>query len=294
MTSPRVSILIPAYHERFFAAALASALAQDHGDFEVVVCDDSPGSAIEEAVRQASDPRVRYRRNPRRLGFEGNFTECFHQARGELVKFLNDDDLLRPQCLTALAAALDYDPRVALATSRRRVIDAAGAAVSGHLASTPIAHVSCLVPGRELGNFSLVNSMNFIGEPTTAMFRKRDLAPEGGIFTWEGRSYHCLADLALWLRLLARGDAFYQAAVLSDYRVHAGQEQETEAMGVACIVERAELADQARRHGFLADAALHRAALGRVRALAQQWLAAHPAAAEGRARIERLVAEAPA
>ncbi|MEO5692064.1 MAG: glycosyltransferase family 2 protein [Usitatibacter sp.] len=273
MSTPRVSVLIPAYNERFFGAAFASARAQVFPDLEIVVCDDSPGDAIEATVRGANDARVRYQRNAQRLGFHGNFTECFHQARGELIKFLNDDDLLAPQCVTGLVAAFDFDPRVTLATSRRRPIDGNGAIVQGHLASQPLAHVSCLIPGAELANFVLVNSMNLIGEPTTAMFRKRDVALEGTLFSWGGREYHCLADLSLWVRLLARGHCFYQAVTLSDYRIHEGQEQASEAMDVACIVERFELAHQARTVGFLREAPHFRAAISMPMRMAEQALA---------------------
>src|SRR5204863_3383360 len=48
---PLVSILIPAYSARFFAACLDSALAQTYANVEIVVCDDSPDSAIEAIVR---------------------------------------------------------------------------------------------------------------------------------------------------------------------------------------------------------------------------------------------------
>ena len=74
----------------------------------------------------ANDARVRYVRNDPARGFEGNFTFALGEARGELVKFLNDDDRLRADCVARLSAAFD-DPRIRLATSRRLVIDAAGA-----------------------------------------------------------------------------------------------------------------------------------------------------------------------
>ena len=273
MSGPRVSVLIPAYNERFFPAALASAVAQTLADLEIVVCDDSPGQAIEAAVRDTADARVRYVRNPSRLGFGGNFTECLRQARGELIKFLNDDDVLAPQCVAGLVAAFDFDPRVTLATSRRRPIDERGAIVQGHLASAPLAHVSCLIPGIELGNFVLINSLNLIGEPTTAMFRKRDVDwAADGIFSWGGVDYHCLADLSLWIRLLARGHCFYQAVVLSDYRVHAGQQQASDVMDVACIAERFTLARTARGAGFLAAAEHYRAAITMPLRMAEQAL----------------------
>jgi len=270
--TPHVSILIPAYNEAFFPEAFASARAQAYDPFEIVVCDDSPGEAIGKAIAAAPDARVRYVHNPQRLGFEGNFTECLRQARGELVKFLNDDDRLLPACLATLAAALDANPRVTLATSRRQVIDALGGARPDLPATSPVSYVSCVTPGVELGDLALINALNLIGEPSTVMFRRKDVeCEEGGLFTWRGKSYHCLADLSLWLRLLARGDAYYCASVLSQYRVHPGQEQRTPAMGVECILERLDLANTAHDTGFLREPRMQRVALTRIEALATAW-----------------------
>lgn len=286
-----VSILIPAYNERFFAQAFASALAQRHADFEVVVCDDSPGTAIERIVRDAASARVRYRRNPERLGFAGNFQQCFTEARADLVKFLNDDDRLRPDCLATLAGIFSVNPHVTLATSRRCVIDAAGR-VCPDLASTqPVSAVSALMLGRELGDFVLVNALNLIGEPTTAMFRRSQLALEDGrLFRWGGTDYHCLADLSMWLRLLSRGFAYYHAGVLSEYRMHEGQEQDQRDMRVTCLEERLWIVRQGRRAGFLSTPELWRQALQSLEARAAVWQTdrEEPAVA---ARVQRFVRE---
>ncbi len=287
--APRVSILIPAYHERFFGDAFESAIAQEHGSFEVVVCDDSPGRAIENHVEAVRDERVRYVRNPSRRGFEGNFTECLRQAKGDLVKFLNDDDRLRPHCIAKLAGAFERDPKVRLATSRRQVIDENGNPRADLPATTPVSHASCTIEGVELGDLALVNGLNLIGEPSTVMFRRADVALEGaGVFTWGGRPYRCLADLSLWLRLLAKGAAFWFASPLSEYRVHADQEQRQGA--IDCITERLDLAEQARGAGFLAAPAQYRAALERVDALAKIWSARPGVSEEDRATLAELSA----
>jgi glycosyltransferase involved in cell wall biosynthesis len=270
-----VSVAIPAYSERYFPEAFASALAQEYAPLEVVVCDDSAGGAIEAAVRAAGDSRVRYLRNPRRLGFAGNFTRCFRESRGDLVKFLNDDDRLLPGCVESLASVLDANPSVKLATSRRRVIGEDGGPLADIQATVPVALVSALVFGRELADLALVNGVNVIGEPTTAMFRKSQLAVEGdSIFRWGGRDYHCLADLGLWLRLLGSGLAYYCATVLSEFRMHPGQEQERPGARFECMVERLWIAQEARRAGFLASAGAWRAALDAVKARADLWRAA--------------------
>jgi glycosyltransferase involved in cell wall biosynthesis len=289
--SPRVSILIPAYNEAYFREALASARAQQHDSFEIVVCDDSPGTAIEAWVAEGRDPRVRYIRNRERLGFEGNFTECLRQARAPLAKFLNDDDRLRPECIAHLAAALDADPRITLATSRRDVIDERGAPRAGLPATSPVSYVSCVTTGIELGDLTFINGLNLIGEPSTAMFRARDLMMEaGGIFTWKGKPYHCLADLSLWLRLLAKGNAYYCASALSEYRVHAGQEQRSPRMGIKCVTERLDLAEAGREEGFLRADAAYRNALVRVELLAAAWREHLPADAPQRATLDALSA----
>ena len=291
MSVPRVSILIPAYHERFFAEAFESARAQAFDSFEIVVGDDSPGSAIEESTAAARDSRVVYLRNTPRLGFEGNFTACLRQARGDLGKFLNDDDRLRRDCIGELAAAFEARRGLKLATSRRQVIDESGAPRSDLPATSPVSLASCVIEGRELGDLALVNSLNLIGEPTTVMFRRADVASEeGGVFHWGGKSYRCLADLALWLRLLASGDAYYCARALSEYRVHAGQEQRGPDMGIDCITERFDLVEEARRAGFLRDARQYRLALSRVDALAAAWRTRAATSAEHRQQLAELSA----
>jgi glycosyltransferase involved in cell wall biosynthesis len=260
------SVLIPAYNERHFAAAFESARSQTYAPLEIVVCDDSPGSAIEETVKGAADARVRYERNPRRLGFGGNFSRCYELSRGEYVKFLNDDDLLRPACVEVLAGALAADPGTKLAASRRLMIDESGAVLADVAATSPLAAVSAIFSGRELGDYAISRMVNFIGEPTTALFRRGDLAlEEGAVFRWKGREYHCLADLSLWVRLMGQGLVYYHAAPLSAMRRHAGQEQEKPEVRVMCLVERLWLVESSRALGFLGAPSLHQLALENLR-----------------------------
>lgn len=253
MQPPLVSILIPAYRPRFFAQALASARAQRHPALEIVVGDDSPGTQIADAVRAAADPRIRYERHSPALGFAGNFTRVFALAKGEFVKFLNDDDVLAPECVPRLLAPMRENPGVVLATSERRVIDAAGRPLPGDAATAPLAPADREMDGRALGCFLLRASLNRIGEPSTVLFRKSAVAVEGGsIFRWGRNEYECLADFSLWLRLLQAGSAYWVAAPLSAYRLHEDQQQRSPATAVKCVTERWLLVEDGARAGFLA------------------------------------------
>jgi hypothetical protein len=86
------------------------------------------------------------------------------------------------------------------------------------------------------------------------MFRKADVELNGDtLFRIYERDYVCLADMCLWLRLLARGDAIYLAQPLSYFRIHAGQLQGSPDGDARCMVERLYLPMDARRLGFLSD-----------------------------------------
>jgi Glycosyl transferase family 2 len=224
---PLVSILIPAYNARFFTASLDSALAQTYGNIEIVVCDDSPGREIEEiACGRAGSIPIRYQRNETRLGPRRNFTRCFERARGEFVKFLCDDDLLAPECVGSLLDAFRHAPDVALATSRRRRIDASGGELGDQPATVPIVSEDSLIAGRTLSNAMIVAGLNIIGEPSTALFRKSDLldqAPE--YFRFDGEPGHGIIDMVTWAALLLKGDAVYRISPLSAFRIHSGQRQ---------------------------------------------------------------------
>jgi glycosyltransferase involved in cell wall biosynthesis len=262
-STPIVSILIPAYNAAFFGAALKSAVSQLFARIEIVVCDDSEGSEIEEIVRAAGDSRVRYVRNSRRLGFHGNFARCFELARGRYIKFLNDDDLLHPSCIASMVQAFETcAPQISLVTSRRLIINQKSEVMKDIPATVPLASRDTRYAGLKLGNHVLEHSSNQIGEPTTVMFRKPDISLNGDtLFRIDERSYTCLADLCLWLRLLARGDAIYLAQPLSYFRRHANQLQNSPEVEARCMVERLYLPADARSLGFLSDEAAFRGAI---------------------------------
>jgi hypothetical protein len=189
-----------------------------------------------------------------------------------MVKFLNDDDRLRPGCVAApmpFFAPIRWCawPRASASRSTR------GRRASD-LAATMLITVSAIMSGRELGDFVLAHSINLIGEPTTAMFRRADLVLEdGGIFRWGGRDYHCLADMSMWLRLMEGALAYYAVVPFSEFRIHAGQEQNREEVRTRCLVERLWIVRQARARGFLSSPVAHRMALANLRARVMPCLA---------------------
>lgn len=221
---PLVSVVITAWNEEFFPAALKSALDQTYRRLEVIVGDDSPGEAIERCCRESHDPRILYTRNSPRLGGWRNRLACFERAGGEFIKFLNDDDLLDPGCLERMVPCLQAHPEVTLVTSHRRIVDRHGA-VLPEIRDTrrPVAADS-LIEGLSLAGVMLGTRANFTGEPSTVLFRRADLAEtRPHILSFAGRPCLPNGDVTMWTNLLSKGDAIYLASTLSSFRVHDGQ-----------------------------------------------------------------------
>lgn len=265
MSQPLVSILIPTYNgERFLRPALRSAVEQTYRDIEIVIADDASTDRTAEIVAEAAavDPRVRVIRHETNVGGFENPRRLLDAARGEYVKFLLHDDVLANDCVKELVRGMESSPEVSLAFSRRTLIDEKGQRIAGHEFAQLLDRPGT-IDGRELGNAMLEGCTNVVGELTTVLFRRGDVEISD-LWQVDGRRLDVLGDLALWLRLLARGPAFYTPRTLSRFRVHGTQNSRDPRLIARGVRDWPRLIDWGRRNGLLADAAQHRRALARA------------------------------
>jgi glycosyltransferase involved in cell wall biosynthesis len=107
---PRVTVVIPTYNRaRTVGDAVASVLAQRFDDLEVVVVDDGSTDGTAGVLARVRDARLRYVAG-RHAGVSAARNLGVKHARGELVAFLDSDDLWRPDKLTHEVAFLDRHP----------------------------------------------------------------------------------------------------------------------------------------------------------------------------------------
>jgi glycosyltransferase involved in cell wall biosynthesis len=136
--APRVSIGLPVRNAGAeMEPALASLLAQDFSDFELIVSDngstdDTPALCQAFAAR---DRRMRVERQPTDVGLNRNFEHVLALARGELFMWAAHDDRHDPTFLGRCVAALDRSPGAVLAMTHVTVVHARTGAAWIHPAS---------------------------------------------------------------------------------------------------------------------------------------------------------------
>ena len=176
--------------ERFLRESLDSLFAQDYDSFEVVFVDD--GSEDGTAQIAQSFP-VRYMRQQNR-GLPAARNAGLQLARGSLIAFLDDDDLLPPTKLRVQAHYLRDHPEAGCVLGRQTWIVEEGIAAP-ELPRDPIFG--------EVGGVQLVS----------AMIRRHVLEQLGGF----DPSYRYAEDRDLFIRMRELG---VEIAVLPDVVLH--------------------------------------------------------------------------
>lgn len=213
--SPLVSVLIPTYnYAQYLDEAIQSVLSQTYKNFELIIVDNRSTDNTDEVVKKyLADQRISYYKNDRNLGLVGNWNKCVSYAKGEYVKFLMSDDKFKEELLEEFVDVMKRYPNVAIVTSNSEIF--------GARSKIRISEFIGLQNGKDIVYKCLKQGTgNLIGEPTTVMFRKKDLDRVGEFKT----DYTCLVDLNMWLRLLDCGDIYFMARTLSFFRVHNNQQ----------------------------------------------------------------------
>jgi glycosyltransferase involved in cell wall biosynthesis len=179
MNEQLVSVVVASYNgERFLPGTLESVFAQDHDLFEVVFVDDGSTDGTAEIAR-AFPLRYLYQENQ---GLPAARNAGVAVAAGDLIAFVDDDDLLPPNKLSVQARYLSEHQEVGCVLGRSEWIVEDGVEPP-KLERDPIFH--------ELGGIQLVS----------AMIRRKAFEEVGGF----DASYLYAEDRDLFVRLREHG-----------------------------------------------------------------------------------------
>jgi glycosyltransferase involved in cell wall biosynthesis len=193
MNSPLVSVLVPVHNgERFIATALESLMAQDYRRFEAIVIDDGSTDGTADVAR--SFPDIRYLHQANR-GVAAARNAGLAVARGELIAFLDHDDLWPPTKLSIQVGRLVANPSVGCVLGRQKLFFEPGIDPPAWLRRDPVYG--------DLGGIDFVS----------AVIRAEILRAVGGFNT----EFRTGEDRDLLIRLRERG---IEIAVVSEVVLH--------------------------------------------------------------------------
>ncbi len=218
---PLVSICTPTYNRpEYLRRAVESCLAQTYSHFEIVITDNSTNQDSAQLAAKWTDPRVRYCSNGGDIGPHASAIKAKTLSKGKYIKYLMDDDLLKPRCLELMVKGLEENPTAAIAMAPMDLIDENDQQIF------PRFYVFRKMQYRyryQVGD-GLIDRRRVLKDfltrdypctvPSGIMFRAEALVKAGEFSS----TYQFAGDLEMCMRLAAEWDFYYIDEVLSSWR----------------------------------------------------------------------------
>jgi hypothetical protein len=209
---PLVSIITPSYNQAaFLEDAIRSVLAQDYPALEYIVVDGGSTDGSPEIIRSYA-ARLAWWVSEADAGQAAAINKGLALARGEVVAWLNSDDLYLPGAVAQAVAALQAEPEAGLVYGDAITIDAQG----------------CPLNRLTFPDWGLEDLMGFRIICQPAVFMRRSPLERAG---WLDPTYHFLLDHLLWLRIARQAPIRHSPAMWAAARHHAGAKNVAQAAG---------------------------------------------------------------
>lgn len=119
-STKKVSVIIPAYHGAdLLGETIQSVLDQTYPYWELLVVDDRSPDHTPDVVHQFTDPRVKYLRHEENRGADMARWTGLQASTGEIIAFLDQDDLFHREKLASHVLFLEQHPAVGLTYNAR-------------------------------------------------------------------------------------------------------------------------------------------------------------------------------
>ena len=198
---PLISIITPSYNQaQYLEDTIQSVLHQDYPNLEFIIVDGSSTDGSQEIIRQYSDKLAWWVSEPDQ-GQADAINKGLRKANGEIVAWLNSDDLYLPGAVSSAIDAFKMNPAAGVIYG-----DAVSADADGRLLNK-----LCF------SNWNTLDFLKFNIICQPAVFMKRSYLEEIGYLD---SSYHFFLDHQLWIRLSRVTDFIHHPEFWAVSRYH--------------------------------------------------------------------------
>ena len=214
--SVRFCIITPSFNQRDFLAQTARSVLDQTGPFEITwrVFDGGSTDGTVELLRSITDPRLHWTSEPDR-GQSHAVNKGLDRADGDIIGWINSDDLYTPGTFAAVAEAFARRPDAGWLIGQSDIVDANGIEIRRGVTR---------YKNHGLARYSYRRLLreNFISQP--AVFWRKSFGDRVGLLD---ESLHHAMDYDLWLRMGRHGDPVVLNQVLTHFRIHASSKTGT-------------------------------------------------------------------
>lgn len=213
MNKPVVSICLPTCNRAaLLQESLRTICAQDYEPIEILISDDASVDDTEQLCRSLAqqDPRIRYIRQPQRLGLYPNHNFCINESRGDFFCLLHDDDQHHPQLVSDSVSFLLRHPEVGIVCSDWDLLNDVGQVIGVRDHDVPE-----VVSGLDYISRTIRSGQSWIGCPG-ALIRRSAL----GAARFREDGPIGFADFVVWFQIAEQASIGHIAKRLWRYRLH--------------------------------------------------------------------------
>lgn len=155
---------------------------------------------------------------PKGTSAAANWTAAVHEASGDYIKLVCQDDLLYPKSLSRQVEDLEQHPRAVMAIATRDIVDAQGSVLFSGRGLTGIKGADgAAIAGQDVIRACYVNGTNVIGEPLAVLFKAPVLK---AAMPWND-SNPLMLDLSTYQKIAPLGEVVIRREPVGAFRVSA-------------------------------------------------------------------------
>lgn len=204
---PKISIITPSFNQgKFIRQTIESVLNQNYPNLEYLVIDG--GSSDETISILKSYGKKFYWISEKDAGQTDAINKGLIKATGEVIGYLNSDDLLLPGAVQRVAEEFRNKPELMWLSGDYYIINKHGKKIQAFT----VWYKKIL---RTFPYLPILSIANFIAQPST--FWRKKLHDEVGVFD---QSLHYCMDYDFWLRCLQKYPLHILTIPLSVFRIH--------------------------------------------------------------------------